>query len=95
MTDQPASPDGQLALHTVVLPSGQTVTWPPSQRVMSQSWVPAGALGQCTTQLEPAAHRVWQGPLWQLNSQVEPGPQSQEPLAQVPLQVSLSPSQLT
>ncbi len=86
---------GQAALHVVVLPSGQRTTSPPSQRVMSQSWVPGDAFGQWTTQLEPAPHDVWQGPLWHVKSQVELGPQSQLPLAQVPLHCGLSPEHFT
>jgi len=63
---------------------------------MSQSCVPARpAFGQVTTQLAPAGHTVWQGPLAQWKWQLLPAAQVQVPSAQVPSQRGLSPSQMT
>lgn len=63
---------------------------------MSQSCVPAKpAFGHVTTQLAPAGHTVWQGPLAQWKLQLLPAAHVQVPSAHVPSQWGLLPSQVT
>jgi hypothetical protein len=69
---------------------------PAPHETMSQSCVPATpAFGQTTTQLAPAGHTVWQGPLAQAKRQTLPAAHVHVPLAQVPSQAGFDPSQVT
>jgi hypothetical protein len=86
---------GQGAPQVVDRWSGHTVASPAAHSVISQPCVPASPFGQWTTHVAPAAHVVWHGPLSQVNSQVLPGPQAQDPFAQVPEHDGLSPWQVT
>ena len=56
--------------------------------------VPASPLGHETTQVEPAAHSVWQGPDRHVNSQLLSAPHSHVPLAHSPAQLGLPPTQV-
>jgi hypothetical protein len=82
-------------LHVVAAPLGQTTGSPVAQDTMSQSSVPAVAAGHVTTQVEPAAQLVWQGPAEQVNWQLLFGPQLHMPSAHVPAHEGLSPAQVT
>jgi hypothetical protein len=62
---------------------------------MSQFCVPAVPGGQSTTQVDPAAHIVWQGPLWQAKRQTLFGPHEHCPSAQTPSHFAFEPAQST
>jgi hypothetical protein len=74
-------------------PFGQMTTSPAAHWVMSQFWVPAVPSGHSTKQVPSQV--AWQGPAAQTKLQVDSGPQAHVPLAQVPLQEKLLPSQVT
>lgn len=77
-------------------PSGHTTGLPAPHETMSQSWVPARpAFGQRTTQLAPAGHAVWHGPLAQAKWQTLPAAQVHVPFAHVPSHVGFDPWQVT
>ena len=69
---------------------------PAPHETMSQSCVPATpAFGHWTTQLAPAGHDVWHGPLWHAKLQMLPAAQVHVPFAQVPSQVGFEPRHVT
>lgn len=82
---------GQGRPQAMARPSGQTIGGPAAHSSMAQFCEPAVPSGQRTRQRAPSWQTAWHGPLSQVKSQSEPGPQVQVPLAQVPVQRDPAP----